>query len=63
MSDIKQAITVEQRRNYGDANWDVCYYVQQAINITTPKINDILTEDEINKLIKDGIKITIKPIN
>ena len=60
---MSQSITVEQRKTAVQSKWDIYYIVVQAINITTPKINDELSEKEVNKLISEDVKVTIKRIS
>ena len=63
MSKLNRSVTVEQRKTAVQSKWEIYYVVRQTINTTSPKINDELSEDDINSLIDNGVKITIKPIS
>ena len=37
------------------------YYVLTTKNTTTPKLTEVLTEEQVNDLIGQGYEVTVKP--
>ena len=63
MSNIKKSITINPWTHTPEYQGIQRYQVVHTVNTTTPKLFDDLTEDDVNKLIEAGIKVTIKPRN
>jgi len=51
----KAAITVRQSLNLAQAE----YFVRAAKNTTHPKLQSWLTQDEVDRLIENGMTVTI----
>ena len=61
MAQIKSSIKVKQIKNHIDIarKGDFSYRVLSAVNCLNPKIDDVLSEDEVSLIIRRGCTVNI----
>ena len=63
MSKIIRSVTVEQHTTSVSQKWEFYYRVVKTINVTNPKINEELSEEDVSQLINHNIKVTVKQVS